>query len=396
MATPISQPVRSSGLYLLDMSLQKTADVGLILDDTVTLDSIGLWPVDNAGDIDLYWFEDDTVFPTMALSAAVTNTTTSVTANVVSNFAHVGDLIRASSPANGVEIWRVTAVASKALTIARAQQGTSIITVSTTATLTIVGNAMPEGATLTVGVSQQQVRSYNYFQIFTDTYQVSGSAAVSMLQSAESAFQREREKALQRQKGRINAALYHNRALQQMTGSVPGYLKGITGFVSTNKYWIKSGGIYGTNTSTLLTWTKLNKFLWNCRTSGGSSQVLILGGAAAIEAVRACIDLSGTKFVSMGYAGPGGVYWTSFISRNGQMVYFLYDKHIPTDELVAIDIGNPQVSGVWFAPVKGRTFLEKKDTGLKDLEGGALITEGSLIVKNEKCHGRIYGITGAG
>lgn len=401
MAGLTAQPIRCASFSLAEVDIPGANDIGGTTDAPTMLYAMGVWPAEksNAGDVVVSWGETPAQFATMALSANVTATTTGTTFVVKANYARPGDLIECVSPANGTEYVLVTAISGTSLTVTRAQQSTTAIVISTTATLRIAGNMNADGATFTAGVSAVTEEKTNYFQIAYEQYRLSGSSAAGLTKWGGDPLDLQRVLAARRLRAKQGAALWHNKSATKMTNSTRGMAKGLQGFLTTNDQAITSSTIGGTTTSTVLTAAKLYKFFFRLLSAGGSNRYLVFAGETAYAAIGEALNAATTKYVLVGPqmgAVFGNVAFFEFITIHGQAVRFSLDRTMNKGTLVAIDVGQPDVAGVWIVPARGRELVDKAYMGEADLVGGTLITEWSVMVKHEETMGYIKNITSGG
>jgi len=393
--TVIGQPTRSASYALIDYVIKDIADISKTLDQCPMLDAGALWQnIQVGGEKLVKWAELDTHFQTMNLSANVAATTTSVTFNVATNYARIGDILRCEAAA-GTEYVLVTAVTNNALTVTRAYNGSTKRLISTTRSIYITGNVQAEGSTYTAGLSTIETEVTNYLQISSEMYKVSRSLAVATPEYGNTMpLDRERIAAGGRLRVKTARAMIHNATTVKMTSSTRGLTKGIAGFITTNKCAITSSTIGGTTTSTALTAAKLNRFLNRLKISGQSDMVSIFAGGAAYSALCAALKADGTVMIPVGYMGLGGAAITEFWATSGQMVRFVLDRNVPSDTLYAMDIGNPAAQwGIAYA----REFEDVPDiSGTRDMVGGNINNEFAVVVMNQKCHGSISGIVSGG
>lgn len=394
--TIIGQPTRTASYTLIDYVVKDIADISGVLDQSPMLDAGALWTNINVGGEKLIkWAEKDTHFQTMHLSANVAATTTSVTFNVATNYARIGDILRCEAAA-GTEYVLVTAVANNALTVTRAYNGSTKRLISTTRNIYITGNVQAEGATFTAGLSTIETEVSNYLQISTEQYMVSGSLAKSTpAYGSDSPLDRERMSAGRRLRVKTARAMIHNATSVKMTNSTRGLTKGLAGYIVTNKYSITSSTVSGTTTgNTTLTALKLDRFFGVLRISGQSDRVSVFAGGTAHSALCAALKAAGTEFRPVGYMGIGGAAITEFYAATGQMVRFVLDRNVPSDTLYAMDIGNPDA--LWGVAFNREYEDIPEAAGTRDAVGGNIINEFAVVVMNEKCHGTIYGIANGG
>ncbi len=101
-----------------------------------------------------------------------------------------GDLLMVEPTADAAsftpEIIMVTSVNSDtSINVARAQAGTSAATISDNVYLLLIGSAYAEGGSAPRAVSRNPIKSYNYTQIFKDSYEITGTANVTKTRTGD-------------------------------------------------------------------------------------------------------------------------------------------------------------------------------------------------------------------
>lgn len=337
------------------------------------------------------WVEDVAYTFSTALSAAASAgaTTWNVTAGT-GNYFTVGDLVLASS-----EVVRVTAISTDALTVDRAEQGTSAAAQTTTTTLYIIGNSQVEGATTPTGTYTTRVQQTNYAQIFNTPVKITGTdAAVAGPGGDEWEYQKRRQLLLHYAK--IDKAIAENKGSGTGSATTARYMKGLKGFLSSYTYAITSSTIGGTTTSTAISKAKLDTFLRLRATQGGKNWIAFCGLTAygAIQDMFAANDQAPVSQNGQA-SGTFGFVFSSYLCAWG-VVTFVMDRNIQTGDAYFVEASDPRLTGAILRFVNGRRgkFEELAKTG--DSMNGHYISEVTLELRNAACHGIITGIVSGG
>lgn len=165
------------------------------------------------------WFEDS-MFATESVSGAeVTAAGTAVVVASVEPF-RVNDVIKV-----GEELLKVTAINSgtKTLTVTRGYAGTTAAVIPSGSTVSFQFTEGVEGADARDARYKARVRKSNLTQIFTDTVEITGTAAAVNNYGIDDIYEYEKSKkllelALQLEKAVIGGIKYENGAIRQMGG----------------------------------------------------------------------------------------------------------------------------------------------------------------------------------
>lgn len=331
------------------------------------------------------WVEDVAYSFSTALSAGVSAGAT--TWNVTSgsgNYFTVGDMVLASS-----EIVRVTAINSDALTVDRAEQGTSAAAHTTTDTIYIIGNAALEGAESPTGSYTTRTTKTNYTQIFRTPVKITGTdLVVSGPGGDEATYQKSRHEKMHYTL--LDRALCENKAAATGSASASRYMNGLKGFLSSYTYAITSSTIGGTTASTAITKTRLDTFLRLRKTEGGKSWVCFCGLTAygAIQDMFAANDQSPIS-QNGAEAGTFGFIYTSYLCAYGT-VTFVLNRNMQTGDAVFLEWSDARLTGAIMRFLRRPKYVELAVTG--DYEKGEWITEMTLEMRNPQCSGIITGI----
>lgn len=165
------------------------------------------------------WFEDAMFATESTITADIDGAATSVVVASVEPF-RVGDVVKIAD-----ELLKVSAVdgGTKTLTVTRGYAGTTGAAATSGAVIEFQFTEGVEGADAIAARYKARVRKSNITQIFTDTVEVTGTAAavanygISDIYTYEQA-KKQLELALQLEKALINGIKYENGAVRQMAG----------------------------------------------------------------------------------------------------------------------------------------------------------------------------------
>lgn len=303
---------------------------------------------------------------------------------VVSNpaFFRVGDLVRQDG---STEIMIVTAIntGTSSVTVTRGYGGTSQTTIDIAKPLLIIGNAALEGDDAAAARFLTRSRATNYTQIFSATVDVSGSelAVRSIGLSDELDYQKnQRTKELLRDLESTVINGVASLSAPQGSSSVRRTMRGIIPFVQSNRF---SPGV-GIPSGTTLTEEQLNTALRNIWSiSNGSVDLIVCGGATkrAINSFAA----SSRKFTGEdeNFKSLVNVYESDF-----GVCRVVMSRAMPSGTMLLLDSSRIDV-----LPLGGRSFAYKPLARTGDREGGLVVGEYTLELRNETAHGMISGLS---
>lgn len=346
------------------------------------------------------WIEDDFVGHWGQANNGTTDYSSVATSIAVvdGTLFNVGDLIaipKAASSSAAEEVARVTANnGSNTLTITRGIGGSGADTIGATADIRVLASAYAEGAAYGTPRSTSKAVKISYTQIFRRPVQLTKSmvAQAQFGPSNERLFQR--RKALEELRKEIESAGLWSQPSESLAVGAPGTIRttmGIKGRIATNVY----------NANTTLTETGLESFseLAFGTYYQGTEKLLV-----ASKKVISAFD-----FFSLGHMRhkPGeslyGVNVKRYVTTHGDFMLtrdLLLEAspngsgNFASDEAYALD-----VDSIEFAPLSGNG--ENRDTHLltdvvkdgSDKYSDEYICEGAWVIRFEKRHARMYGVT---
>lgn len=314
------------------------------------------------------WLEDSlaplTTYFTATVDTAASTDTTAVVVGTA-NMLRVGDVLEA-----GTEIVRVSAVDSASATVSRVYGGTTN-TVATADTVEIIGRAIVEGADSVEDSTTQIDDKYNYTQIWTAEIKVSRSqnAVESYGMGAEYNYQVEKKFAEQLRL--LEKTLYHG-PRNAGSSTTARSMGGMTTFITDNTASLSSAP---------LTQKDLEDKIQACWEDGGMPDLIICNGWVK-------------RKISSFYAGSvrtrrdekrGGVIITDIDTEFGSLG-ILMDRWCPSDELYIVQ--SDYLGVLPFAP-----FFDEPLAKDGDYEKGHIVGEYGFVVKNDKSHALLTGIS---
>lgn len=292
-----------------------------------------------------------------------------------------GDIVRIWD-ANGEEVGIVTAVTSTTIDIDRSQLGSTPVSHTTSANVTIIGTLQPQGLT-SVGASRTTTKAnaFNYTQIFEDSFRASATQQVTRKYTAQNDRENELGKILDLMGVQMERSLlfgekqkpYASVASQQ---GPAGAMGGVRSFISTNVY-DKSGAN--------LTETYLEDALQDMWEAGGGGR--FVGVVNAVQSRRIDEFLDAYRITNYEDETLGTIV-SRYKTRFG-MVDFLLDRHMATDEVLLLD-----TSRIGFGPLTGRQLqMSKRPVESSEADLWQVVGEYTCELRMEKAHARIHGLS---
>jgi hypothetical protein len=331
------------------------------------------------------WLEDQLDPRLTSGSGAHNNSVTTI--NVATGegaYVRAGDLIR---NARTGEAFRVTSVATDALTVVRAVGRVAAAAMNNGDQFLIVGNAALQGATLGTRKVTKKVAQYNYEQIQRNPYGFTNTLAASKLYGGAEPM-KERKKKLVVHKRAIEYTMFWGARSLNTSGNEPqGFAGGLFEFNTTNVF----------DAAGALSKTLLDTYLRTLLQHGhGDSKVLFVSPlvAQAISAfLRDAYEPADTRQRLYGAKVDGwisGAYgyrvpvivkrdWNDFSSSSTQYGGWAF----------LVDISN-----VTYRPLRATKLLPNRQANDADEVSEEYLTEYSLEIQQEKTHGVIVGVTG--
>jgi len=326
------------------------------------------------------WLEDALVPNIDAVADAVD--ATHFTVDHIDRF-RVGDQLRIEGEA---ELMLVTALdaGTGELTVARSYGGSTSGSLADGDVVLNLGNAALEGGDAGNARFTSRSRKSNYTQIFSVTVEVSGSElAVRQIGVRDeldySKAQRTRELLRDLESSVINGIAAS--ANPEGSSAVRRTMRGIIPFLASNRFVPGSGGF---PSGTSLTEEQLNtalRAIW--KNSSGSVDLIVVGGPEK-RAINKFIATD-RRFTPQSdtYRDLVSVYESDF-----GVCRVVLCRSVPTGSVLLLDSSRIDV-----LPLAGRSFHYKPLAATGDREGGQVIGEYTLELRNENAHGMISGFT---
>ncbi|HYO10572.1 MAG TPA: DUF5309 family protein [Tepidisphaeraceae bacterium] len=286
------------------------------------------------------------------------------------------------------EVMLVTAVnlGTSTLTVVRGYGGTAAQPLSDNANLVILGNAALEGDDAAAARFTARSRRSNYTQIFTSSVEVSGSElAVRQIGVRDELdyqkVQRTRELLRDLENSIINGrAPAPPAAAPEGSSTVRRTMRGIRSFLATHVF---TPGVGGFPADVDLSEEQLNlalRQIW--ASSNGHVDLVVVGGQEKRQI---------NQFVAIGRKFSGGEQTfrdnvTTYESDFGACRIVL-SRNVPRGTVLLLDSSRIEVM-----PLAGRSFYFKPLATTGDREGGQVIGEYTLELRNENAHGVIQGL----
>lgn len=316
------------------------------------------------------WYEDE-MFPdeTSTTASALVGATAVVVADVTPF--RVGSVIKIVD-----EMLKVTAidVDTKTLTVTRGYASTTAAAIASGAKVEFLFDEGVEGADARAARFKARVRKSNLTQIFTDTVDLSGTAQATAQHGVNNLYEYERQKkqlelALQLEKAAINGISYENGQVRQM--------KGIRQFVQTNV----------TNVGGALTLGAINTLAQTVHEAGGFANGGNYKIMVAAKQKTALSAVDANKIVlSQGENTRGQV--VDFITTDFGRFEVALNQNLAPDELFLVDANRVKIH-----PLATREFSHTY-LGLQgDSMRGQIVGEYTLMLEQEKAHGRLKGLS---
>ena len=312
------------------------------------------------------WFEDKRKPLADALNGDITNSATTIVVADGSKF-RARDIIRISN-----EVMLVASKSTNTLTVTRGFGQSSAAVHSDEDVVEIIGNANLEGASAIETNSTAKSRKFNMTQIFQTKVEVSGSRS-AVLQPGGDEYSYQLLKQFREHIIEIERALISG-TRNDGSSSAPRTMAGLREFCSTH-----SSDVGGT-----LSQDAFITFLRQIFDDGGNPS-LILASPLAMQAIN---FWGKGQLLARSDDELFGLSYSEYLCEFG-LLRLVMDRSVPSGSLFALD---PELIG--FAPLEGRDtqLVELAKTG--DSESALIITEATLELRNEYCHGFMYGITG--
>jgi hypothetical protein len=330
------------------------------------------------------WLEDALLPNTDKITdSTYTNALTDVqfTVQTASRF-RVGDQVKVDASA---EVMLVTAVdvGTNTLTVVRGYGGSTPAALANNQVLQILGNAALEGGDADAARFTARARRTNFTQIFASSVEVSGSElAVRQLGVQDELDYQKQQRLRELLRDLENCVINGRSAAASPEGSatVRRTMRGIVPFVTTNRF---VPGVAGFPNDATLTEDQLNfalREIW--KSSGGHVDRIVVNGQekrwinAFIGSNRRFADNAKT------YTDSVNVYESDF-----GVCRVVMSRFAPKGTVLLVDSGRVDVMAL-----AGRSFHFKPLAATGDREGGQVIGEYTLELRNENAHGMITGL----
>jgi hypothetical protein len=325
------------------------------------------------------WLEDTLLPNTDVINDSVYGNATTDTTFTVANGSRfrVGDQIQADQSG---EVMFVTGVASNDLTVVRGYGGTTAVALADQKVIRILGNASLEGDDASAARFTSRSRVSNYTQIFASTVEVSGSElAVRQLGVADELDYQKQQRLRELMRDLENCVIngVAPAANQQGSATVRRTMKGLFGWINTNKFAPGSGGF---PSGTTLSEDQLNTALRTIWQSASGQVDLIVVNGKQKRAINGFIGTNRRFAAESGtYKDLVGVYESDY-----GVCKVVLSRWVPPGNVLLLDSSRIEV-----LPLAGRSFQYRQLATVGDRESGQMIGEYTLELRNEAAHGMI-------
>lgn len=370
----------SAGVALPEIA-EDVADLVSIVSphETPLLDALGD-PMREARSTMHEWLEDELLLNTDSLAGTITDALnqTTVTVQHVGRF-RPGDQLRLGDKG---EIALVTAVDSIAntLTLVRGYGGSTRCNLALTDTLRILGNAALEGDSADSARFTARTRRANYTQIFSSTVEVSGSELAVRQAGLVDELNYQKQLRLRELLRDLENSIINGRAAATNpagTSTTRRTMNGIIALVTSHQFVPGQAGFPG---DTTLSEEHLNTALREIWLASGSPVDLIVVNPREKRAIN------GFATARRAYA-PADEHYRDLVNiyeSDFGACRVILSRYVPTGNLLLLDSTRLEV-----LPLAGRSFFYKSLAATGDREGGQVLGEYTLELRNESAHGII-------
>lgn len=290
-----------------------------------------------------------------------------------------GDLLMvkpaSDAAAYSPEILRVRSVASDTqFTVERGAAGTTAAAIANDLYLLLIGSAHAEGTGVPEAISRNPIKSYNYTQIFKDSYELTGTANETAARTGSPWSNDKKRKMFDHSRAIELAMLFGRRS--ESTGNNGKPLRTMGGFraliPSANQY------VYSGTTTLIDLMDRIGPvFDWD--TGAGDSRI-VFGGNSALT--RLAKILSVTTNIQINYTGTMksyGLDFTEMVMPRGKL-YFKSHPLMSRDPMYTNSLFVLDFDAIRYVAMKNRDTTVKDDVQSKDedVRRGFIMTEASL------------------
>ena len=331
------------------------------------------------------WVEDALLPNADAVNDATFSNPLTDTAFVVDDASkfRVGDQVRLEDSAEVMLVTNVDA-GTNTLTVVRGYGGSTAEALADNAAIVILGNAALEGGDAAAARFTSRSRKTNYTQIFAATVEVSGSElAVNQIGVRDELDYQKHQRTRELLRDLENCVLNGRApaATPEGSASVRRSMRGIGSFITTHRF---APGVGSFPADAALTEEQLNLALREVWAGSGGQVDLIVVGGQEKRAINAFVAAN-RRFTSQSdtYRDMVAVYESDF-----GVCRVVLSRWVPSGVVFLLDSSRIDVM-----PLAGRSFHYKPLASTGDRDGGQVIGEYTLELRNENAHGVISGLT---
>jgi hypothetical protein len=353
--------------------------------ETPLLDAIGDGP--RSARSTLHEWLEDALLPNndKVNQASFTNATTDTSFAVAnSSRFRAGDQIQLVGSGEVMLVSAVDSPSAGALTVTRGYGGSTATALANNTVIDILGNAALEGDDAAAARFTARSRKTNHTQIFTSSVQVSGSElAVRQLGVADELDYQKQQCTRELLRDLENCVINGRApaANQQGSSTVRRTMNGILSFITTNKFVPNVGGFPD---AAQLDEEQLNlalRQIW--QNSSGHVDLIVVGGQEKRSINGFVASIQRYQPAEEAFKQQVNVYESDF-----GLCRVVMSRWVPAGTVLLLDS-----SRLGVLPLAGRSFYYKPLAPTGDRDGGQVIGEYTLELRNENAHGVISGFT---
>jgi hypothetical protein len=298
----------------------------------------------------------------------------------------VGDLVR---PGNTSEVMFVTGIAGNTLTVIRRYGGTSTSALSNGLRLTILGNAVLEGADASPARFTNRVRRANFTQIFAATVEVTGTMRAVRGHGVSDELDYQKQERLRELLRDLENCVINGAApasTPQGSSTVRRTMNGIIRQLSTNVFVPGQGSMpSGGGTGSDLNEALLNAALraaWE--QSSGTIDTIVVGGAQK-RRINQFVSSTARHYqpTDKSFREMVSAYESDF-----GVAKVILTRWMPQDSVLLLDSSRLSV-----LPLTGRSFGYRDLGATGDAAAGQIVGEYTLEMRNENAHAVLRGLS---
>jgi hypothetical protein len=321
------------------------------------------------------WQEDDLHpnWDTVDTGTSATDTTELHVHN--SGYFHLGDVIKVPRTGDMMRV-STTPASTTTVTVTRISGNN---TIATDEPLLILGSAFYEGDDKSPKRGTSVATVTNFTQIFKKSFALSETLKATKLHGGPELPRQRKKQAIELAQDLENSLLYGVRGAVTTGTSPIRFAGGLTQYITTNA--VSVGGV--------LTQTKVDDLSEKCFNFGNGSKKLLVCGSCVINGIN---RLATGKLELVPSDKTYGVTIQRWLTGYGELQilhHWLLTGAIYGGYAFMLDLEN-----IEFGELRGVQYKEHVEDNGADEQQDELKCEAGWLVKQEKTHGYLYGVTG--